>query len=118
MTSPDMGRRVEEERLKPALEGEITQIILKALRELRTPRGKRRLAESSPTTRLYGHGSDVDSLGLVQLLIDVEERVSDRYGVPVSLADEQAMSQAHSPFRSVDSLAQYLASLIAGHHVE
>lgn len=113
-----MGRRIEEERLKPTLEGEITQMILEALRELRTHQGKQRMAELSPTTRLYGHGSDVDSLGLVQLLIDVEERVSDRYGVPVGLTDEKAMSQAHSPFRSVDSLAQYLASLIAGHHGE
>jgi acyl carrier protein len=113
-----MGRRVEEEPLKPTLEEEITQMILKALRGLRTSRGKRRMAAISPTTRLYGHGSDIDSLGLVQLLIDVEERVSDRYGVPVSLADEKAMSQAHSPFRSVDSLAQYLTSLIAGHHGE
>ena len=108
-----MGRRGKSESMSPTLEGDITEMILEALRELRASLGKKWTAEISPAMQLYGHSSDLDSLGLVQLLIDVEERVSDRYGVPVSLTDEKAMSQTHSPFRSVNSLAQYLAGLIA-----
>lgn len=111
-----MGRRLQGAQLRPARAGDITEVILEALRELRAHRGNKRMGKISSTMQLYGHGSDLDSLGLVQLLIDVEERLSDRYGVPVSLTDEQAMSQAHSPFRSVNSLAQYLVRLIASHH--
>ena len=110
-----MGRRGKGagERVSRTVEEEITELILEALKEFRTHLGKKWTADLSPAMPLYGHSSEMDSLGLVQLLIDVEERVSDRYGVPVSLTDEKAMSQTHSPFRSVNSLAQYLAGLIA-----
>lgn len=91
---------------------ELVQIIREALEELKRtlPNGNR--LKVSPVTRLYGRGSDLDSLGLVQLLVDVEERVSGRYGFPVVLTDERALSQEKSPFRSVAGLADYLAGLI------
>lgn len=101
---------------KPTLKTEITEIIFAALKELWEHRGKKRVAGMSLTMQLYGTGGDLDSLGLVQLLIDVEERVSDQYGIAASLMDEKAMSQTHSPFRTVDSLADYLVAQVDGQH--
>ena len=66
----------------------------------------------SPETRLYGRGSDLDSLGLVQLVVDVEEKVSERYGLPITLTDERALSQEHSPFRTADSLSAYVTEFL------
>ena len=64
-----------------------------------------------PDARLFGDGSNLDSLGLVTLLIDIEDSLAD-HGCHVSLMDEKAMSRKRSPFRSVESLAQYIADLV------
>ena len=59
-------------------------------------------------TILYGSGGSLDSLGLVSLLMDVEEAVSARSGRPLVLTDEHAMSQRRNPFRTVGSLTDYV----------
>ena len=94
-------------------EAELTDLIVEALQVVSRQSGTSWSGDGSPETRLYGAGSDIDSLGLVGLLIELEERVSARYGVPISLTDERAMSQEHSPFRTVGSLAAYLADRLA-----
>lgn len=97
-----------EERLK----SEICAIILSALREVQEQMGKGTHFPVAPETRLYGRGSDLDSLGLVHLIVDVEEKVAERYGLAVTLTDEKALSQEHSPFRTADSLATFVARLL------
>lgn len=73
--------------------------------ELREPDARIACAEDPI---LYGPGGSLDSLGLVSLLMDVEEAVSARTGRPLILADEHAMSQRHNPFRTVGSLSDYV----------
>lgn len=62
-------------------------------------------------TRLFGSSGFLDSVGLVSLVLDVEQQVNDRWGLSLSLADDRAMSQQRSPFRSVGSLADYVVML-------
>ena len=61
----------------------------------------------APDAPIFGAGSPLDSLGLVSLLIDIEEALQDR-GHEVGLSDEHAMSQSRSPFRSVPALVAYI----------
>ncbi len=105
-----------EQTAKEDLQVELIEIILTALKDLRASLGKDGNFKVSVETRLYGRSGEVDSLGLVQLLIDVEERVASRYGVSVILTDEKAMSQEWSPFQTVESLAHYLAALLRQPH--
>lgn len=65
-------------------------------------------------TRLIGQGAILDSLGLVSLIVEVEQRLSDELGIDLILADERAMSQKRSPFRSIGALADYIYELITG----
>ena len=70
----------------------------------------------SAATALFGRDGILDSMGLVSLLISVEQALEDKYAVRISLADEKALSQAHSPYRTVSSLAEYaVGELSAGH---
>jgi|LakMenE01Jun11ns_1017448.scaffolds.fasta_scaffold9690084_2 acyl carrier protein len=62
-------------------------------------------------TPLMGSGRVVDSIGLVTLIVDVENRVAEETGQSVSLMDDRAMSQTRSPFRTVGSLAEYVTEL-------
>ncbi len=56
---------------------------------------------------LYGDAGVLDSLSLVSLIVSVEQGIEDATGVVITLADGRAMSQQHSPFRSVDALTSY-----------
>jgi acyl carrier protein len=86
---------------------EIQELVLHAVRNINMARKPEAQLDPSPTAKLFGGGSPLDSLGLVSLLIDIEEALQDR-GQNVSLSDARAMSQARSPFRSVDSLVAYI----------
>lgn len=67
-------------------------------------------AESSvgPETRLFGGGGVLDSLGLVSVVVELEQKLSDLQGRDVSLMNDRAVSQTNSPFRTVESLADYV----------
>ncbi len=71
------------------------------------------LPEINEETRLIGQNAILDSLGLVSLIVEVEQHVADDLGVTLILADERAMSQKRSPFRSIGSLADYICDLVA-----
>ena len=61
-------------------------------------------------TRLFGSGGVLDSMGLVSLIIAVEQTLEERHAVSVALADEKALSQKSSPYRTVGTLADYAAA--------
>lgn len=70
--------------------------------------------EITPETRLLGSAAVIDSMGLVNLIVEVEQRLSEQFGVTCTLADERAMSRQKSPFRSVGSFAEYVVELVHG----
>jgi acyl carrier protein len=67
----------------------------------------------SDSTRLVGKDAVLSSLGLVSLIVNIEQKLSDDFGLIVIIADERAMSQVKSPFRSVGSLSAYIEKLIS-----
>ena len=70
------------------------------------------LLEATEQTRLFGDKADLDSMGLVTLIADLEYDLQQNLGRTVSLVDEKAMSRLTSPFRRVDYLADYLVELL------
>jgi acyl carrier protein len=63
-------------------------------------------------TRLFGRKAVLDSMGLVTLIVEIEQRLEEDYDVAVVLADDRAMSMKRSPFRSVQSLSDYIVQLV------
>ena len=66
----------------------------------------------APETRLLGSQSVLDSMRLVSLIVTIEREVEDAFGVALTLADERALSMKASPFRSIQSLADYIGILV------
>ena len=94
------------------MENRITALILESLREFGDDMGIDGLRDANADTRLYGRMSLLDSIGLVNLIADLEERIEEAFGVNVVLADERAMSMTRSPFRRVGTLAGYIGTLV------
>jgi len=63
-------------------------------------------------TTIYGNDSRLDSLGLINLIVAVEQNIEDEFDVSITIADERAMSQKYSPFRTIGSLADYIEVLL------
>ena len=64
-------------------------------------------------TVLFGPSGILDSIGLVSVIVELEQKLSDHAGRDVSLMDDRALSQARSPFRTVQSLADYAHARMA-----
>ena len=88
----------------------IREVVLEAMRnanEARDAASQLAIAADAP---IFGPDSPLDSLGLVGLLMDIEEGLQG-IGCDVVLSDERAVSQKRSPFRSVQSLVAYVGAI-------
>ena len=86
-------------------------LVLQRLAALGRELGKPALEQADASTRLFGESAQLDSIGLVTLIADLEEDIRVATGLTVTLADEKAMSRLTSPFRRVDLLAEYVAEV-------
>jgi D-alanine--poly(phosphoribitol) ligase subunit 2 len=68
--------------------------------------------DKSPQTVLFGQSSQLDSFGLVTLIVAVEQNIQEDFGKAVTIADEKAFSQKNSPFRTIGTLAEYISTLL------
>ena len=92
--------------------GKIREVIYASMRIINEQKDRGDRLELREDTCLFGRESKLDSLGLVNLIVDIEQRLSDGFGVEISLTDERAMSPENSPFMSVKSLTDYISSLV------
>ena len=92
----------------------VLDLIYEAIDEINQQLPPGRAMVKSPETVLFGKGAQLDSLGLVNLVVGTEQRLSDTFGVALTLANEKAFSMKQSPFRTVGSLADYVTGLLKG----
>lgn len=71
------------------------------------------IKENGAEVDLFTQGGVIDSLGLVNLIVALEGLIEDEYDVSLTLADERALSQEKSPFRTVGVLTDYIVMRIA-----
>jgi acyl carrier protein len=89
---------------------QVASAVLAAIEELNQDLPSGAVLEPAPDTVLFGKGSRLDSLGLVNLIVAVEGALADELDVEITLADEKAMSQTSSPFRTVNTLVDYIVT--------
>jgi acyl carrier protein len=63
-------------------------------------------------TVIVGPDAVLDSIGVVSLIVDIEQHLQMEHDVTVILASEKAMSQKNSPFRTVGVLAAHVVESI------
>ena len=90
---------------------EIQDIIFSAIDMTNNIREDDKQIPAADSTELYGKSGHLDSMGLVAILIDIEELFLDEE-IQIALSDERAMSQKNSPFRTVQTLTDYIEKLL------
>ena len=68
---------------------------------------------AGPGSLLVGPEAVVTSMALVSFITDVESALFESFGLELSLVSEQALSRKNSPFRTIETLADYILELAA-----
>ena len=90
----------------------VLEIIFRALQNLNDELDDNDKFEAGPNTPLFGPYATLDSLALVSVIVDVEGDVSTALGRSISLTDDRAMGQEISPFDDVQTLLNYIMTLV------
>ncbi len=91
----------------------VARAVLAVLDDVLTASGKDLPPNFGEATGLVGQEAMLDSLGLVTLVVDLEQWIESEYGIVIALANDRAMSMRNSPFRTVGTLTDYICSLLA-----
>lgn len=87
------------------------EIVHASLQEVFAQAGTPPLASVTEETVLVGNDAVLDSLGVVSLIVEVEQRLESGHNVSVVLANDKAMSQKNSPFRTVGVLTDHVVAM-------
>jgi acyl carrier protein len=98
------------ERIKMAMSQAINEVNQQLLEEQQV--------EKSDETILIGSEAKIDSLALVNLIVAIEEKISDEFGTNISLVNDTAMMQDESPFRTIKTFTDYISQLLGGQGIE
>ena len=91
---------------------QVEKLIFDAIDELNITQSADERLEKALDTPLLGESGKLNSLGLVNLIVGVEERVESEAGVAITIADEKYHDQNRSPFSDVSTLVDYVSMLI------
>ena len=88
-------------------------IVVSCLKDAVEQFGTGVTTEINADTVIVGQGAALDSIGVVSLIVDIEQKLEADHDVSVTLASEKAMSQRSSPFRTCAVLADHILATIA-----
>lgn len=94
----------------------LVEIVLKTIYSYNQQVNEKIQMDLGMDAPLFGQEGVLDSLELVGLIVELEQAIEDQLGISIVIADERAMSQRSSPFRTTGSLAEYIVKTIQGKH--
>lgn len=97
----------------------ITHLIFNAIDQVNELLPSERCLEKTPETILSNKSeqSSLDSLGMVNFIVALEQLISEEMGVSVSLADDLIISEEQNPFQTVSILADNIDKLLMSNQV-
>ena len=88
------------------------EILFPAVEEAKRTIASAAVLSKNAESPLFGEGG-LDSMGLVRFIVMVEERIQDRTDIELTLASDKAMSRKSSPFKTLQTLADYISECLA-----
>jgi acyl carrier protein len=88
------------------------QLIFDTIDEMNLDLEPSEKIEKKENTVIFGIDSALDSIGLVNFITIIEQKIEEETGRFITIADERAMSMENSPFKTVGTLKEYIELLI------
>jgi len=92
---------------------QIQALVYSAIEEVNPQLPDGMALSQSPVQPLFGGQGKLDSLGLVTVILAVEQKIRESMNIAISLVDERAVSRTQSPFRDIQSLVQYIEEVVS-----
>jgi acyl carrier protein len=86
--------------------------IYTAVAELNLQRPKNKQIQPRPDVALFGEKGQLDSLGLANFIVITEQKLEHSLGIQVDLTQGDPFSGQDGHFKTIESLARYVSSLI------
>jgi acyl carrier protein len=91
---------------------EAVKVIYDAIAQLNPQLPKEQQLRPSLDTALFGSDGKLDSLGVANLIVILEQEVEECYGFKVDLTQDDPFSLGSGHFRDISSLATYISGLV------
>jgi acyl carrier protein len=102
-------------RLSSHLDGAFDAIYA-AITELNLQLPKNKQIRPNPNVILFGEDGQLDSLALANFIVISEQKLEESFGVHLDLTQDDPFSTENGHFRTVDSLARYISTLLENHN--
>jgi len=89
----------------------VTSIVYAAIDELNEQLAEENRVAKALETALLGSAGRLDSIGFVNLIVLVEEKCQDEFGVCISFLDTLA-TREDNPLRTVGSFIDYMCGVV------
>ena len=90
----------------------ILELIFQVVDELNERLPEEERLEKSKETPLTGEAAKLDSLKLVSLIVSTEQKVQEEFNTTITIANERILDQKESPLRTIETLADYISTLV------
>lgn len=90
----------------------ILEAIYAALEEVNKMLPTSERIEKSENILLIGHNAELDSLQLMNFIVELEQQIEMFFNFSIVLTDEKAMNQNPNPFTSISTLVEYIKILL------
>ena len=91
----------------------VLKVIYESVSDLNLQLPQEQKIENSPAAALFGAGARLDSLGLANFIVITEQKLEESFGFPIDLTENDPFSPTTGHFRTIHSLATYIAELIS-----
>ena len=86
----------------------IIKIIFTSIKEVNENQPSDNRLKLKKDEFLVSDKSKIDSLGLITLLVNIEDKINKTYNVDLNLLEENFISDEKTPFQTIDNLAEWL----------
>jgi acyl carrier protein len=90
----------------------ILEAIYAALDEVNKMLPTSERIKKSENILLIGHNAELDSLQLMNLIVELEQQIEIIFNSSIILTDEKAMNHSPNPFTSISTLVEYISLLM------
>jgi len=93
------------------IDEKVQRIVGESIAELNAQRTEDSQLSFDENFILFGEGGRLDSLGLVQLIVALEQRCESDFGVRPNLTTNLEQMEENPPFSSIKNLCLYLTTI-------
>ncbi len=90
---------------------DIKDILIDAIAEVNEELGIEELKDIQNDTPLF---TLLDSMAVLDLILEIEDRLQQKYGKYIQIADDKSMDPLNTPFKTFQTLLEYVQERVDG----